>query len=114
MELRVAARHVGQHRCDMVGAKRQRCRDTQTATQLTLGRERFLGVVDLGAGACGVVAESNAGFGERGAACRACEELHAELGFESRQEPTHDRLGDTEPEGGGRHSTSVSDLHEGP
>ena len=98
----------------MGGAEGKRHRDPEPPTQITGGQDRLLRRVDLGAGPCGVIAEGEPGLGQRGAAGRPRQQLHAQLRLEPQESPADDRLGDAEAARGGRNPARVGDLHECP
>ena len=93
-------------------AERQRQRNAQPAAQVAVRQDRLAGQVDLGAGAGRMVAERRPGFGERGAAGRARQELDAELRLQAKQPPADDGLGDAEPPRGRRDPSRIRHGNE--
>src|SRR6266702_2771908 len=68
VELRVASSHFREHGSEMSGAERKRRSNSQAATKVTCGEDRFPGYVDLGADSGCIVPERRPGFCERSSA----------------------------------------------
>ena len=114
LQLRMASRHLREQRGEVRRAERERGGDAQAAAQLAGGCDRFPCQVDLGAGPGRMVAKRGAGFRQRRAARGAGKQLDAQVRFQPGEPAADDRLGDAEPERGGRDSAGIGHFHEGP
>lgn len=101
LEPRVPPRHVREHWSEVGWPESKRRSDSQTASKVTGGQDRFPGHVNFGADPIGVVSKRDPGFCERGAACCSYKKLDAKVRFKPEEPPTDDRLGDAEPPRGG-------------
>jgi hypothetical protein len=90
VELRVLTRHFRKHRGEVGRPERKRHRNPQAAAQLTGGKDRFPGRIDLGAGSSRMIPERDSCFRERGAAGRSCKKLDAKFRFNPKEPPADD------------------------
>jgi hypothetical protein len=81
VELRMALRHVGEHRSQVSWAESERRSHSQATAKLTVGQEQFSGRVDFGAGPFSMISKRDPGFRESGAASGPCKKLHAKFRF---------------------------------
>ena len=86
------------------------CGDPQAPAQVASGQNGLPRNIDLGADPGGVIAESHASLGQRGAAGGPRNELNAEVRFQPEQAPTYDGLGDTEPTSSRRYAPGIGDF----
>ena len=112
VELRVAPRHLREHRREVCRAERKRHGNSQAAAKITGWEDRFLRRVDLGANPGCMVSKRGPRFCESGAAGRSRKKLDAEFRFKPEEPSTDDRLGDTEPARRGRNAPGIGHCHE--
>src|SRR5690606_32536073 len=114
LELGMASCHFREGRGKMGRTERQRCSNSQAASKITCGENRFSGGIDLGADFGCVISERGPGLRESGAAGGSRKQLGPQFRFKARKPTADDRLGYTQPEGCRRNSSSVGHFHEGP
>ncbi len=106
----VAPRKFREYRRQNCRAEGERCGDPQAPAQVAGGQNGLSRNIDLGADPGGVIAESHASLGQRGATGGPRNKLNAEVRFQAEQAPTYDGLGDTEPTSGRRYAAGIGDF----
>lgn len=110
----MASRHFREDGSEVALSERKRHGNPQASAKVTCGQDRFLGHVDLGADACCIVSESGPGFCESSPAGRSSKQLDAKFRFKPEKPTTDNRLGNAEPERGGRNAPGISNFYECP